>query len=178
MFLRFIKHFLRRNSVVLQQTPISPDGCVLIGDPANLSLGNQVTLGGEVVLYANERISIGDDTMIGMKTIIHTSTHDYNQHPMWRYRIDRPIRIGKHVWVGASCIILAGVIVEDYAVIAAGSVVTANVPKGAIVGGNPARIIKLREPAIYNASSSIESISDSVPRKEGYLVQYMKNKSE
>jgi acetyltransferase-like isoleucine patch superfamily enzyme len=40
--------------------------------------------------------------MIAYNTIIHTSTHDYNSHPMWLKRIDRPVEIGKHVWIGAS----------------------------------------------------------------------------
>lgn len=51
---------------------------------------------------------------------------------------------GNDVWIGANCIILDGLTIDDGAVIAAGAVVTKNVPPYAIVGGNPARIIKYR----------------------------------
>ena len=177
MFLRFINNLLRKNSVPSKLSNMPFVGSVIVGDRANLNIGNQVSFGGDVVLYANALISIGDYTMIGMKTIIHTTTHDYNQHPMWRYRVDRPISIGKHVWIGASCVILAGVVIEDNAVVGAGAVVTANVPKGAIVGGNPARILKFRDSSVYNAPVSIEHVSDSVAKAEGYLVEYVKNKT-
>jgi len=179
MFLRFIKSIGRRLLVKKQEQNQQTDALAsyeLIGDRTKISIGEQVSFGGDVVLYANANIAIGDCTMVGMKTIIHTSTHDYRQHPMWRYRIDRPIRIGKHVWIGASCIILAGVIIEDYAVIAAGTVVTSNVPKGAIVGGNPARIISYRDPLIYNGPSSIQSIADALPKEEGYLDKWCKDR--
>ena len=55
--------------------------------------------------------------------------------------------IGPDVWVGARCVILPGVTIGEGAVIAAGSVVTKDVPAGAVVGGVPARIIKTREDA-------------------------------
>jgi acetyltransferase-like isoleucine patch superfamily enzyme len=76
---------------------------------------------------------------------------------MWLTRIDRPIYIGKHVWIGAGAIILPGVKIEDYAVVGAGSIVTANVPKGAIVAGNPARIIKFRN---IDKIKNIQNIPD------------------
>ena len=64
---------------------------------------------------------------------------------MFQYRVDRSIKIGSNVWIGFNALILPGCIIEDYAVIAAGSVVCANVPRGAIAGGNPARVIKYRD---------------------------------
>lgn len=56
--------------------------------------------------------------------------------------LPRPVKIGKNVWVGAHATILPGVTVGDNAVIAAGAVVTKDVPAFAVVGGVPAKIIK------------------------------------
>ena len=110
----------------------------------NTKIGKNVSFGGNVFLFKTAPITIGDNTMIAYNVVVHTSTHDYNQHPMWNYRIDRPVEIGNHVWIGVGAIILPGVKIADYAVVGAGSVVTAHIPRGAIVAGNPARIIKYR----------------------------------
>lgn len=69
-------------------------------------------------------------------------THGRGGNPSSFSRGD--IIIGNDVWIGANCIILDGLTIGDGAVIAAGAVVTKNVPPYAIVGGNPARIIKYR----------------------------------
>ena len=53
-----------------------------------------------------------------------------------------PIRLGKRVWIGAHATILAGVTIGDNSIVAAGAVVTKNVPPNVIVGGVPAKIIK------------------------------------
>lgn len=136
-----------------KKTFVEIPGTIIYGDPNLITIGRKVSFGGNVLLYSNARISIGDYSMIAINVTLHTSTHDYNLHPMRTLRIDKPITIGKHVWIGTGAIVIPGIIVEDYAVIAAGTVVTANVPKGAIVAGNPARIIKFRDPVIYNATN-------------------------
>ncbi|WP_285946812.1 CatB-related O-acetyltransferase, partial [Thomasclavelia cocleata] len=55
-----------------------------------------------------------------------------------------PVVIGDNVWIGANVTILPGVTIGDYVVVAAGSVVTKDVPAYCVVGGNPARVIKKR----------------------------------
>ncbi|MBR3611436.1 MAG: hypothetical protein IKL57_08290 [Oscillospiraceae bacterium] len=64
--------------------------------------------------------------------------------------VEKPVVIGKYVWIGARSTILPGVKIGDGAVIGAASVVTKDVPNGAVVGGNPARIIKYRNMEVYN----------------------------
>jgi len=151
-----------------------PTGTIVYGDGKNLQIGKNVSFGGRVVLFGTAPIEIGDNTMIALNTVIHTSTHDYTDHPMWCKRIDRPVKIGSHVWIGACAIILPGVIVEDYSVIGSGSVVTANVPLGAIVAGNPAKIIRYREPASYAKEPKITEWSQSCIVSEGFLEKYSK----
>jgi acetyltransferase-like isoleucine patch superfamily enzyme len=146
-----------------------PLGTIVYGDGKNLSIGNNVSFGGRVALFGTAPIQIGNNTMIAMNVVIHTSTHDYNDHPMWRKRIDRPVKIGSHVWIGVGVIILPGVIIEDYAVIGSGSLLTANVPRGAIVVGNPARILKYRDPLSYEREPEIQKWNQSQIVAEGYL---------
>lgn len=57
----------------------------------------------------------------------------------------KPVIIGDDVWIGTRVIILPGVTVGSHAIIASGAVVTKNVPEWAIVGGNPAKILKMRK---------------------------------
>jgi len=121
------------------------EGFIILGNENLVKIGENVSFGGNVKLIANSEISIGDHTMVAMNVVMHTSTHNYNNHPMWIERIDKPINIGKHVWVGLGVIITPGVIIGDYSVIGAGSVVVSNVPNKAIIAGNPARILKFRE---------------------------------
>ncbi len=146
-----------------------PSGTVVYGDGSNLTIGRNVTFGGRVVLFGTAPIEIGDNTMIALNVIIHTATHDYTDHPMWRKRIDRPVKIGNHVWIGAAAIIMPGVVVGDNAVIGAGCIVTANVPQGAIVVGSPARILRYREPSSYLREPSINDYSKCEVVTKGYL---------
>ena len=118
-------------------------GAIIYGDGNNLDVHKSVSFGGNVVLYGTESIKIDQYTIIGLNTILHTSTHDPNASVYKKIRIDRPIKIGKNVWIGAQCVILPGVIIEDNAIIAAGSVVTKNVKKDYVVGGIPAKLIKI-----------------------------------
>ncbi|WP_245864828.1 DapH/DapD/GlmU-related protein [Terribacillus aidingensis] len=80
--------------------------------------------------------------MLGPNVALYTAGH--NIHPKERnksgYAI--PITIGNDVWIGGSCVILAGVKVGDNSVVAAGSVVTKDVPANTIVAGSPAKIIR------------------------------------
>ena len=86
-------------------------------------------------------MSIGDDTLIGHNVVIATLNHDLapsrraDMHPA-------PVAIGRNVWIGSNATILPGVHIGDDAVVAAASVVTKDVPAGAVVVGSPARVVR------------------------------------
>jgi acetyltransferase-like isoleucine patch superfamily enzyme len=83
-----------------------------------------------------ERISIGSNSIIGYNTTI--LAHEYL---IEEYRLG-DVKIGSHVMVGANSTILPGVTIGDGAVVSAATLVNADVPPGAFVGGNPMRIIR------------------------------------
>ena len=93
-------------------------------------------------------VTIGENVMMGPEVVIYTSghRHDRTDIPMIEQGRDavEPVQIGNDVWIGARATILDGVKIGDGAVIAAGAVVTKDVPSYAIVGGVPAKVIKYR----------------------------------
>jgi len=107
----------------------------------NLKLGKAVFINSCCRFQDNGGIEIGDNTMIGQGTTIVTLNHDLN--PKTRVNATpKPVKIGKNVWIGASCTILPGVSIGDNAVIGAGSVVVKDIPQNAVAVGNPAKVIK------------------------------------
>lgn len=90
-------------------------------------------------------IEIGDDAMIGPDVSLITSGHPLDPSERRRGITSAPIRVGRNVWIGASALILQGVTIGDDAVVAAGAVVTRDVPARTVVGGVPAAVIKAIE---------------------------------
>ena len=109
----------------------------------NIRLGAEVFLNFNCVILDVVEVTIGEGTQIGPAVQIYAADHP--RDPALRrdgLEFGRPVRIGRHVWIGGGAIILPGVTVGDEAVIGAGSVVTRDVSAGATVAGNPARPIR------------------------------------
>jgi acetyltransferase-like isoleucine patch superfamily enzyme len=106
----------------------------------SLVLGERVFINTGATIVASHSIVVGDDCLIGDLAAIF----DSDFHPMEPSRPTRfaPVRLGANVWVGRSVTILPGVTIGDHAVIAAGSVVTDDVPARTLMGGIPARPIR------------------------------------
>lgn len=111
-----------------------------------LSVGDNSGVGINSRLYGE--IHIGRDVLMGPDCYIFTVNHAFT-------RVDipiieqgsgemRPVTIGDDVWIGARAIILPGITIGNHAIIGAGAVVTKDIPDYAIVGGNPAKIIRMR----------------------------------
>lgn len=107
----------------------------------NLTFGKQVFLNSGCKFQDQGGIFIGDGSLIGHNVVLATLNHSLD--PAHRGDlIPAPINIGKNVWIGSNATVLAGVSIGDGAVIAAGAVVTKDVPGKTIAGGVPARVIK------------------------------------
>lgn len=113
----------------------------------NLRVGDNVDFAMDVLVTTEGGVRIGDRTLIGYRTQILSSNHvvpDGKGRIFGAGHSKKSVNIGSDVWIGANCIILPGVSIGTGAVVAAGSVVTKNVPAYNIVGGCPAKTIKLR----------------------------------
>lgn len=107
----------------------------------NISIGKHVFINSGCRFQDQGGITIGDGALIGHNVVLATLNHDLA--PEKRSTIHpAPIVIGRNVWIGASATIVPGVTVGDNAVIAAGAVVTKDVPANTIAGGVPAKVIK------------------------------------
>ena len=106
----------------------------------SLVLGQDVFINTGATIVANHSIEVGDNCLIGDLAAIFDSNH----HPLTPSCPTRiaPVRLGVNVWVGRSATILPGVTIGDHAVIAAGSIVTEDVPAKTLVAGAPARPIR------------------------------------
>lgn len=133
----------------LNEAGIRHSGSLYFEPPFHCEYGTHISLGNN--FYANAycvmldvgQITIGDDVLFGPNVSLYTAGHPV--HPVSRksgYEYGIPITIGNNVWIGGSCVVLPGVTIGDNSVIAAGSVVTGDIPAGVIAAGNPCRVLR------------------------------------
>lgn len=107
-----------------------------------ICIGRNVFINQNCTFYDLGGLEIGDDVMIGPNVSIITSGHPVEPTGRRAITIGNPISIKRNVWIAAGATIIGGVTVGENSVIAAGSVVTRDVPPNTLVGGNPAKIIR------------------------------------
>lgn len=108
----------------------------------NITIGKDVFINSGCHFQDQAGIEIGDGALIGHNVVLATINHDLDPKEN-RKNHYAPIKIGTHVWIGSNATILPGVTVGDYAVVAAGAVVTKDVPAMTVVGGVPAKVLKV-----------------------------------
>jgi acetyltransferase-like isoleucine patch superfamily enzyme len=119
---------------------------------ANIHLGERAFINSGCHFQSQGGIWVGDDALVGHDVIVATLNHRFK--PEERAMCDAaPVHIGKGAWIGSNVCLLAGVTIGDYAVVAAGAVVTKDVPAMTIVGGVPAKPLKR-----INADGSTERL--------------------
>lgn len=120
-------------------------GVKIVGDYNNIVLHKNCDINDGCFLLAKAKIEVGDNSALAYGVSIITSAdpnHDYNPLAKLYPPLTAPVVIGNNCWVGANSTILPGVTIGDFSVIAAGSVVTKDVPSGVMVAGVPATIKK------------------------------------
>ena len=115
---------------------------VQIWAPWNLALGDCATVGAGVDLYDVDRIEIGAHATVSQRAFLCTATHDVD-HPHMPLKT-APIRIGAGAWVCAEAYVHPDVEIGVDAVAGVRAVVLRDVPPGQIVGGNPAKFMRMR----------------------------------
>jgi len=122
-----------------------------------LRVGSRFSVNSGALIDARGGIQIGNDVLVGPYAVINSSNHEHKQLDVPMTSLDQimaPVKIGDDVWIGAHAVVTGGVEIGSGAVIAAGAVVTRDVPPYAIVGGVPAAIVGDRREAISAASKA------------------------
>lgn len=183
--MRSLNWFLYKNKITTKGPVVMNFGAGIIGHSSKnqVVLGKHVRLSGWLTILEKGKITIGDYTLIGNKTVIQAweqvniGSHsmispevwiqDNNSHSIYAQdrlvdmlgsrdfnnigidttnAVRKPIHIGNHVWIGRRAMIFKGVTIGDRSVVAAGAIVTHDVPPDTIVAGNPARVVKAIKP--------------------------------
>lgn len=117
-------------------------------EPAQLIIGNDVSLNYAGIISCVTSVHIGDRTMLaGMVSIYDNPSHPMSprrrfHHEPFDYEDCAPVVIGRNCWIGSKSFVLKGVTIGDNSIVAAGSVVTKSVPPNTLVGGSPARVLR------------------------------------
>jgi acetyltransferase-like isoleucine patch superfamily enzyme len=113
-----------------------------------VSIGAKTVMGQECTISAYQHVSIGRECVIADRVMLIDFDHGMVEvdRPIRHQGIyKRDVRVGNNVWIGYGACILRGVTIGDNAVIGTSAVVTKDVPANAVVGGVPARIIRMRD---------------------------------
>jgi len=120
---------------------------------ANTRVGRNVFVNQNCTFYDLGGLDIADDVMIGPNVSLITSGHPLEPSQRRAFVVAKPIVVERNVWIATGATIIGGVTIGENSVVAAGSVVTRDVPPNTLVAGNPARIIRpITEEDVYQAA--------------------------
>ena len=137
----------RKRNKILCKSGIKISSQTTIMTPFYYQFGN-IEFSGDVLINTgcnfldNNKITIKTGTMIGPNVTLSTVTHHTDPTIRHDTNIFSPIEIGENVWIGAGAVVLPGITIGDNSIIAANSVVTADVPANCLYAGTPAKFKK------------------------------------
>ena len=125
------------------------------GDPI-ITIGDRCMLGKGIGIVGHDRIEIGDDIWTGHYVYITDQNHGYEDvtlpigTQMWR---NNPVSIGSGSWLGHGSIVLPGARIGKHVVVAAGAIVTGEIPDNSVVVGAPARVVRFHNGSAWQPGS-------------------------
>lgn len=140
----FRKYYEHKGFIYGTGSYVSPHGIRKIG-LGKIHLADHARIVQGAFLLAQKDIYIGENTAVAYNVTILTSANpnsEYNKLARIYTPYKKEVHIGKNCWIGANSIILPGVSIGDFCVVAAGSIVTKDLPSGVMAAGNPATIKK------------------------------------
>ena len=123
-------------------------GCKIRCHEGIVAIGAKTVMGQECTISAFQHVSIGRECVIADRAMLIDFDHgmvDVERPIRLQGIYKRDVRVGNNVWIGYGACVLRGASIGDNAVIGANAVVTRTVPANAVVGGVPARLIRMRE---------------------------------
>ena len=127
-------------------TLLEPGCWLTLAPAARIEIGAGCFLNRNTMLAAQERIEIGDHTMLANGCFVGDAEHRYDDPgtPVTQqgFVSDGPVRIGSNCWFGVNCAITSGVTIGERCVVGANSVVTGDLPRGTIAAGAPAKVLR------------------------------------
>ena len=124
----------------------------MIGNDVYIAKGNKLTIGSGCRINEKvhlEKVIIGNDVLIAPNVAVLSRMHEFSRTdiPMslQGYQAEKTVTIGNDVWLGRNVVVLPGITIGNGAIVAAGAIVTKDVPEFSIVAGVPARVISSRK---------------------------------
>lgn len=142
----------KKKGVVVNYVTQGEGGVVISGDITKFKIHDTSHLKSSTFIECSGGVSIGKYFHVGRGLTIFSTNHNYNEPKMIPYdeqTVDGPVVILDFVWCGANVTIVPGVTIGEGAVIGAGAVVTRDIPDCAVVGGNPAIVLKYRNQSAF-----------------------------
>lgn len=120
-------------------------GNFVVKNPEKISIGNNIAINDNVYINGSGGIILGNKVVLSAHCMLISTGLDTINFINEMIHVDKPIKIGNNVQIGAGSIILAGVTIGDNVIVGAGSIVTKNIPSNCVAVGSPAKSIKKLE---------------------------------